>query len=113
MPSLKPPKKSETIEIRLPHATKTAFAARCQADGRTVSEAVRGFIDGELVASNRSSRSGRQGVWRLLAAAVAGLVVGGVAAPSLAHPVLNARAVFDGLDRNHHGVLNLNACDRR
>ena len=41
----RPLKKTETIEIRLPHDTKTAFMARCRAEGRTASDVLRRFID--------------------------------------------------------------------
>lgn len=44
----RPLKKSETVEIRLPHATKTAFMDKCRTEGRTASEAIRRFIDSEL-----------------------------------------------------------------
>jgi len=33
----KSPKKTETVEIRLSHAAKTAFMARCRAEGMTAS----------------------------------------------------------------------------
>jgi len=95
------PKKSETLEIRLPHATKQAFMARCQDEGRTASEAVRGFIEGEIAPP---LRRGVQG-WQMALAVLLGLAIGGVAAPSLAHPVSSSRAAFDKLDRNHDGVL--------
>ncbi len=101
------PKKSETLEIRLPHQTKTAFMARCQTEGRTASEAVRRFIDGELVEA--APRRPRVGLWHALAAAAAGLAIGAVAAPSLAqtaHAQENPRAAFDRLDRNHDGVVS-------
>ena len=42
------PKKSEPIEIRLPYAAKQAFMARCRARGVSASQALRGFIDGEI-----------------------------------------------------------------
>ena len=45
---MRAPKKSETLEVRLPFETKSAFMARCQDEGRTASEAVRGFIEAEL-----------------------------------------------------------------
>ena len=68
----KPPKKTETVEIRLPHATKTAFMARCRDEGRTASDAIRRFIDAELNATSSARPQPRLG-WRpLLAAAVAG-----------------------------------------
>jgi len=126
------PKKSETLEIRLPHQTKTAFMARCQNEGRTASEAVRRFIEGEL--ADAASRRGRPALWQALAAAVAGLAIGAVAAPSLAQTSLaqtslaqtslahtspgkmahartsqgmgDPRAAFDRLDRNHDGAVS-------
>jgi len=110
--SLQPsPKKSETLEIRLPHPTKTAFMARCQDQGRTASEAVRRFIDAEIAGSE--PRRPRVSLWQALAAAAAGLAIGAVAAPSLAqtaHAQINVgadpRAAFDRLDRNHDGVVS-------
>ncbi|MFA4938492.1 hypothetical protein [Brevundimonas sp.] len=101
----KPLKKSETVEIRLPLATKTAFMARCRAEGRTASDAIRRFIDAEL---NQTSARRSTGLnWRqLLAAAVAGLALGAVAAPSLAQSSPPSRAAFDRLDRNHDGVVS-------
>jgi hypothetical protein len=111
--SLQPsPKKSETLEIRLPHPTKTAFMARCQDQGRTASEAVRRFIDAEIAGSE--PRRPRIGLWQALAAAAAGLAIGAVAAPSLAqtahgqttHGQTDPRAAFGRLDRNHDGVVS-------
>ena len=102
----KPLKKSETVEIRLPHATKTAFMARCRAEGRTASDAIRRFIDAELSQNSATRRAPRLG-WRpLLAAAVAGLALGAVAAPSLAQSSPPSRAAFDRMDRNHDGVVS-------
>lgn len=97
---MRAPKKSETLEIRLPHAAKTAFMARCHAGGQTASEVVRDFIEGELNARGRS-RS-----WRIAAAALAGLAVGAVAAPSLAQTGRSDRAAFERLDRDHDGVVS-------
>ncbi|TFW15340.1 hypothetical protein EGY25_00075 [Brevundimonas intermedia] len=110
----KPLKKSETVEIRLPHATKTAFMARCRAEGRTASDAIRRFIDAELSQTSSTRRSPRLAPrlaprlsWRpLLAAAVAGLALGAVAAPSLAQSSPPSRAAFDRMDRNHDGVVS-------
>jgi hypothetical protein len=80
------PKKTETIEVRLPYATKAAFMARCQRDGRTASDAIRQFIDRELGTKRAAARLSRLG--QVLAAALMGLAVGAVAAPTLAHPVI-------------------------
>lgn len=105
MPSAKPPKKSEAIEIRLSHAAKTAFMARCQRDNRTASEAIRLFIDAQIQ-DEAASRPKRPQHWRTLLAVAAGMALGvGAAAPSLAHATQTSRAVFDQLDRNHDGVL--------
>jgi hypothetical protein len=79
----RPPKKSETLELRLPYPTKQAFMARCQADGRSASEAIRAFIEAEVGERPRPKRrtlAARLAVGALLAAAA-----GAAAAPSLAH----------------------------
>lgn len=101
----KPPKKSETIEVRLPHAIKTAFMARCRDDGRTVSEAVRAFMEGEITGGGRTVRN--RG-WHALAALAAGLARGAFAVPSLAQsqPEPGSRAAFQRLDQNHDGVVS-------
>ncbi|KQY92717.1 hypothetical protein ASD21_15205 [Caulobacter sp. Root1455] len=107
----KPLKKSEVLEVRLPHETKTAFMARCRETRSTASEAVRIFIDREL--AGRATKPSRSNlVWRVLAAALAGLAVGAVAAPSLARPIA-AHAAFDRLDANHDGALSLEEFSRR
>ena len=81
------PKKGETLEVRLPHAVKTAFMAHCREEGRTASETVRRLIEGEMVPPPPAAASfPRLRWWQVVAAAMAGLAVGGAAAPSLAHP---------------------------
>jgi hypothetical protein len=99
------PKKSEVLEVRLPYETKTAFMARCRETDRTASEVVRIFIDQEL--DGRTAKPRSHGlVWRALAAALAGLAVGAVAAPSLARPTTPSHAAFERLDANRDGVLS-------
>ena len=44
----RPPKKSETLEIRIPYPTKTAFMEMARAEGRAASEIVRERIDAYL-----------------------------------------------------------------
>lgn len=66
-------KKSDSIEVRLPHATKQAFMDRCRAQGRTASEAVRGFVE-EMVAGT-PPRSGS-----LIRSLGAGIALAAVAA---------------------------------
>ena len=106
MTAPKGPKKSETLEVRLPHETKAAFMARCRHDGQTASEAVRGFIETELAADVPSPGPGKR-LWHVVAAAAAGLALGAVAAPSLAHTTSVDQAAFERLDRNHDGALSL------
>jgi len=101
----KSPKKGETIEIRLPYATKTAFTARCRDEGRTVSDAVRGFIDSDL-SQSLSAKASRLRSWSILAAATAGLALGAAAAPSLAETKPPSQAAFIQLDSNNDGVLS-------
>lgn len=101
------PKKSESLEIRLPFSTKERFMALCRDDGRSASEAVRGFIETEIEGRARS----RSRVWQVLMAAIAGLALGAVAAPSLAKA--SAQTAFEQLDRNGDGVLTKAEYGRR
>lgn len=119
MPMPKRLKKSESLEIRLPHPTKQAFMARCQAQGRSASEALRGFIEQDLAAPP-PARDARR-AWRLAAGALVAAAVGAAALPSLARPSLAAEferldadgdqavsvAEFRRLDANGDGVVSL------
>ena len=99
-------KKSETIEIRLSHEAKIAFMERCRRDRRTVSEAIRLFIDEQLAPPRGTGRRASSS-WRIVAAGLIGAVLGvGAAAPSLAHGTVSTRAAFERLDRNHDGVVS-------
>lgn len=46
-------KKSDTLEVRLPHSKKEAFKSACEAEGITVSHAVRTFVDAYIRRSRR------------------------------------------------------------
>jgi hypothetical protein len=106
MASAKPPKKTETIEVRLSHEAKAAFMARCRRDQRTASEAVRLFIDAQI-APTPVPDPRPVPHWRIVAAGLAGLALGaGAAAPSFAHTAPDTQAAFEQLDRNHDGVLS-------
>jgi hypothetical protein len=104
----RPPKKSESLEIRIPYAAKTAFMARCQAEGRSASEALRAFIDQQIEGPRPNVRR-----WRLVAGALIAAALGAIALPSLARPAadpahdLLRRVAFAHLDANHDGVLTL------
>jgi len=112
----RPPKKSESLEIRIPYAAKTAFMARCQREGRSASEALRAFIDQQIETPPRRLKR-----WRIAAGALMAAAVGAVAVPSLARPGpaadpaqdLLRRVAFAQLDANHDGVLSLDEYRRR
>ena len=99
----RPPKKSDTLEIRIPHATKAAFMSRCQADGANASETVRAFIDDHLAARSRANDKRTWVRWAAGLAAALGL--GATALPTLARPL--ERAGFDQLDRDGSGALSI------
>lgn len=107
MPHSRPAKKSETLEVRLPHAAKAAFMARCRTEGVTASEAVRTMI----AAGPTRRRSGR--AWQAAAAAIIGLTIGAVAAPSIAQALPGQRTAFDQLDVDRDGVLTRAEFDAR
>lgn len=84
MSSARPPKKTDTIEIRLADEVKVAFAAQCRQEGRTVSEAIRALITDRLEPSEHV-RQAPPARWRLGLAGALGAALGaGVAAPSFA-----------------------------
>jgi Ca2+-binding EF-hand superfamily protein len=109
------PKKSETLEVRLPYETKRDFLDACRQDGTTASEVVRGSIQTYLDARERPVAETQTGKLihmiptslrkkRYLAGAAGALGLAMFAAmPSAAAP--DFRAVFTKLDRNGDGVL--------
>ena len=101
MRDARPPKKSESLEIRIPYAAKQAFMARCQAEGRSASDALRSFIDQQIAPPRRPRR------WRLAAGALIAAAVGAAAMPSLARTDAPDAAAFARLDANHDGLLTL------
>jgi hypothetical protein len=94
MSAVRPLKKSETLEIRIPYSTKTAFMARCRDDGSSASEALRKLIDqhlaNEAVAPTRPALFGGRRLPHLIAGALIAAAVGAVAVPSLARPACPA-----------------------
>jgi hypothetical protein len=105
MISTRPPKKSETIEIRLSHTAKSAFVEHCRHEQRSASEVLRLLIDERIDPVSRA-RSRRLPRWPIAAAGIAGALFGiGAAAPSLARATQNNCASFDQMDRNHDGVV--------
>jgi Ca2+-binding EF-hand superfamily protein len=106
------PKKDETIEVRLPHETKVAFMERCKAEGRTASEAVRGFIDAHLARSlteapEKEPAMNLKRAIPLAAAASVGVIALSLftASPSRAGPDL--AAMFKMMDANGDGNVTV------
>lgn len=97
----RPQKKTDSVEVRLSPEAKAAFMARCRAEGSTVSDVIRRFIETESTRPTRPTNRRSLG-----AAVLAGLALGAVAAPSLAQGVAPGRLVFDQLDRDRDGVLS-------
>jgi hypothetical protein len=99
----RPAKKSESLEIRLPHATKAAFMSRCREEGASASQTLRSFIEQHIrERSSRARKGGRPGLRAALAVAAA-MAVGATALPSLARPL--ERAGFDQLDTDGDGAI--------
>lgn len=114
----RPPKKSETLEIRIPHGTKQALMDRSRAEGKPASEVIRSFIDAYLA---KTACPPTLTAWErnmaklrtysapsfvvLAAAAVVGAVgLSFVASPATARPDLET--AFMDLDVNGDGVLS-------
>ena len=101
----RPVKKSESLEIRIPHATKAAFMTRCRAEGASASETLRGFIEAHLQDERaRPSRRNRHTAVRVAAGLTAALGLAATALPSLARPL--ERAQFEALDADGDGGLD-------
>lgn len=110
MPETRKLKKSESLEIRIPYPTKEAFMARCRAEGRSASEALRDFIESQITPSGDTTRPSRK-PWRLLVVAGLAAAMGAVAVPSLARvvqapPAAHLRAEFVRMDANRDGVVD-------
>jgi Ca2+-binding EF-hand superfamily protein len=106
----KPPKKTESLEVRLTHAVKQAFMARARSRGRTASSLVREFIESYL-AGNDPRKENRTMLKRFATpAAVTSLVATAIAihavTPTAASAAPDFKALFDRLDRDRDGKLS-------
>ena len=90
------PKKSETLEIRIPYPTKTAFMEKARAEGKAASEIVRERIDAYLAEEPEPQtlkdkvviqiRRNLRGAGLLLAGAGSALAISLAASPASALP---------------------------
>lgn len=89
MPTPRPLKKSESLEIRIPYPTKQAFMEHCRREGLSASEALRTLIEQRIEGAPPPPRApvsrGRFTLMKIIAGALAAAAVGAVAAPTLAH----------------------------
>jgi hypothetical protein len=108
MSDTRPPKKSESLEIRIPYPTKQAFMARCRDEGRSASEVLRGLIELNLADETTEVAKAARRRFRLIAGTLIALAVGAVAVPSLARAPHEAqsRRAFERLDADHNGVVS-------
>ena len=103
----RPPKKDDTLEVRLPQETKQAFMERCKAEGSTASDTVRGFIEGHLA---KPLSAKEPAFYRPAAsfAAIAAFAAVGIAlftpTPSRAAPDL--KSMFQEMDTNKDGKVS-------
>ena len=104
----KPPKKTDSLDVRLPHAVKRAFMDRARSQGRTASSLVREFIDSYLAGTNPATEK-RKMLKRLATpAAVTSLVATVIALhmPTAVAAAPDFKSLFDQLDRNEDGKLS-------
>lgn len=103
-------KKSDTLEVRLSHATKQAFMARCRSEGRAASEVVREMIEGYLARPAQPEPKEPDPVkspfvYPAAFVAAAALSAGVFAATAHAQPDL--RKMFAEIDLNGDGAVTL------
>lgn len=74
---------------------------KCRSEGVTASEVVRDFIETKGHAlDDRAAR-----VLQTLAVGTVGMVIGAMAAPSIAQALPGSRAAFQQMDANNDGVV--------
>jgi Ca2+-binding EF-hand superfamily protein len=107
-------KKSDTLQVRIPHETKQAFTEACREDDVAVSDRIRGWIENFLATRQRPSEIPSKGIIAMIPRRVrkrrylaGGVAVLGVTAllalPSAANTTF--RAMFDQLDVNRDGKV--------
>lgn len=104
-------KKSETLQVRLPHGMKRDFMDRCEQENRAASDVIRGFMESylarpvEILTSEKAVMIRRTFVYpTLAAAALIGAVV--VLAPGTSRAT-GVREDFAAMDADGDGVLTV------
>lgn len=109
MNRLREPKKSETIEVRLPHEVKCALMDKARAEGRSASEVIRESIDCYLARHPKEAGSMLLTLWKPVAAvgAASVAIMWAALSPAPSHANADLKSVFQMLDRNHDGVITI------
>ncbi len=116
---IKPQKKSETLEIRIPHDTKQALMDRSRAEGKPTSVVIRTFIDAylartapppaptalEIIMAKIRANSAPSFAALAAIVAVGTVSLSLVSSPASANPDLEA--AFKNLDANGDGMLDM------
>src|SRR5947208_44088 len=99
----RPPKKSDTLEVRVPHEVKDALMRKARAEGRSASDVVRSFIADYLDGDSKEAPSMFVSMWKPAAAAgaVALAVLWSTLAPAPVSAGPDLKAAFDDFDQNH------------
>lgn len=104
-------KKSETLQVRLPHGMKRDFMARCEQENRAASDVIRGFMESylarpvEILTSEKAVMIRRTFIYpALAAAALIGAVV--VLAPGTSRATA-VREDFAAMDVDGDGALTV------
>lgn len=113
----RPPKKTESLEVRLPHAVKHALMAKAHREGRSASAVIRDLID--LYLADVPPRSEpRTMIKRLTKPAAAASLAASLLAvyavtPAAVSAAPDLKAMFEALDRNRDGAVSLDEFVRR
>ena len=105
-------KKSESLDVRLPHSVKQEFMQTASARGETASEAVRRFIETYLNETPSGSTSTPIGSLMTMAkphltklAAMTGAIAAGAFALTLMPTAVADGSAFERLDKNADGAI--------
>jgi len=103
------PKKSETIEVRLPFEVKSALMDKARAEGRSASEVIRQSIDSYLAEQRKEDRSMFVTLWKPAAAigAASAAVLWAALTPSAVQAKPDLKAIFQAIDGDHNGAVSL------
>jgi Ca2+-binding EF-hand superfamily protein len=109
MSNRRPPKKSETLEVRVPHEVKDALMRKAHSEGRSASDIVRTCIADYLDGSSKEAPSMIISLWKpAVAAGAAGIaLLWSALAPTPVSAGPDLKAAFDHYDQNHDNVISV------